>query len=150
MHWNITDQPPNSDRIWRNGIVARPSFVHKPPPPNVTNSPLSSRFSCNLPASKASSFLAVSQSHGCRLDRSSRNAQPFRVVIPIIANFPTEDDTFRTKKFDRGIKRTIYDYTRRDVPDSFALPKPLFDFSSSKWEKYAGAPGCSSTTPQSP
>jgi hypothetical protein len=34
---------------------------------------------------------------------------------------------------------TIYDYTRRDVSDSFELPKPLFVYFVSQLDKYAGA-----------
>jgi hypothetical protein len=36
-------------------------------------------------------------------------------------------------------QKTIYEYTRRDVPDSFELPKPLADFFLGQLDKYAGA-----------
>jgi Arc/MetJ-type ribon-helix-helix transcriptional regulator len=36
-------------------------------------------------------------------------------------------------------QKTIYEYTRRDVPDSFELPGPLVDFFLSQVDKYASA-----------
>jgi hypothetical protein len=29
MHWSITDQPPNSDRIWTQWKARPPSFSHR-------------------------------------------------------------------------------------------------------------------------
>ena len=63
---------------------------------------------------------------------------PIRIVIPTSQVFLTDADTFDTRKFDPWRQKTIYEYTRRDVPDSFVLPKPLFDFFIQQLEKYAG------------
>src|SRR5215831_13575563 len=38
-----------------------------------------------------------------------------------------------------GHQKTIFEYRRRDVPDSFELPKPLFDFFLQQIGKYGGA-----------
>jgi hypothetical protein len=46
---------------------------------------------------------------------------------------------FDTRKFDPWKQRTIYEYTRRDAPDSFEIPKPLFDFFLQQTDKYARA-----------
>jgi hypothetical protein len=47
---------------------------------------------------------------------------PIRIVIPTSQIFLTDADTFDTRKFDPWRQKTIYVYTRRDVPDSFVLP----------------------------
>ncbi len=64
---------------------------------------------------------------------------PIRVVVPTSQLSLEETDFFDTKKFDPWTQKTIYEYTRRDVPDSFELPKPLFDFFLEQVDKYAGA-----------
>jgi hypothetical protein len=46
---------------------------------------------------------------------------------------------FDTGKFDPWKQKTIYEYTRRDVPDSFELSKPLADFFLQQIDTYAGA-----------
>ena len=44
-----------------------------------------------------------------------------------------------TKKFDPWRQKVIYEYTRRDVPDSFEIPNGLFAFFLQQIDKYAGA-----------
>ena len=65
-------------------------------------------------------------------------AVALRVVTPTSQIFLTDTDTFDTRKLDPWRQKTIYEYTRRDVPDSFVLPKPLFDFFLQQLEKYGG------------
>jgi hypothetical protein len=62
-----------------------------------------------------------------------------RVVIPTSQIFLTENDTFDTHGFDPWRQKTIYEYARRDVPDSLELPGPLFDFFLAQVDKYGGA-----------
>jgi hypothetical protein len=66
-------------------------------------------------------------------------AAAVRVVVPTSQIFLDETDFFDTKKFDPWHQKTIYEYTRRDVSDSFELPKPLFDFFLEQVDKYGGA-----------
>jgi len=62
-----------------------------------------------------------------------------RVVVPTSQIFLTDSDTFDTKKFDPWRQKNIYEYTRRDAPDSSQIPKPLFDFFVQQTDKYGGA-----------
>jgi hypothetical protein len=62
-----------------------------------------------------------------------------RVVVPTSQTFLEEADSFDTKKFNPWRQKTIYEYTRRDVPDTFELPKPLVDFFLRQIDAYAGA-----------
>jgi hypothetical protein len=48
-------------------------------------------------------------------------------------------DTFDTRKFDPWRQKTIYEYTRRDVPDTFEIPKLLADFFLKQIDIYGGA-----------
>jgi hypothetical protein len=56
-----------------------------------------------------------------------------------LADFPRGDRFFRHKKFNPWRQKTIYEYTRRDVPDTFELPQPLVDFFLKQIDIYAGA-----------
>ncbi len=66
-------------------------------------------------------------------------ASPVRVVVPTTQIFLDENDFFGTKKFDPWKQKLIYEYKRRDVPDSFEIPKPLADFFLHQIDQYAGA-----------
>jgi hypothetical protein len=68
-----------------------------------------------------------------------QQAGSVRVVIPTTQIFLDEFDYWGTKKFDPWRQKAIYEYTRRDVPDSFEIPKPLFTFFVQQMDKYAGA-----------
>jgi hypothetical protein len=59
--------------------------------------------------------------------------------VPTSQIFLDESDFFDTKKFDPWSQKTIYEYTRRDVPDSIELPQPLFDFFVQQMDEYGGA-----------
>jgi hypothetical protein len=62
-----------------------------------------------------------------------------RVVVPTSQIFLEVTDSFGTKKFNPWHQKTIFEYKRRDVPDDFELPKPLFEFFLQQMDKYAGA-----------
>ena len=68
-----------------------------------------------------------------------RTGPVVRVVVPTTQIFLAEDDLFDTKKFNPWRQKTIYEYTRRDAPDTLELPKPLFDFFRQQVDKYGGA-----------
>jgi hypothetical protein len=83
--------------------------------------------------------LALPKPSGRRLVHHPANRPVIRVVIPTSQIFLTENDTFDTHKFDPWRQKTVYEYTRRDVPDSFELPQPIFEFFLSQLDKYGGA-----------
>jgi len=61
-----------------------------------------------------------------------------RVVVPTSQIFLGETDRFDTKKFDPWRQKTIYEYTRRDIPDTYELPLPFLSISSSRWTSMGG------------
>ncbi len=62
-----------------------------------------------------------------------------RVVVPTSQIFLTVNDSFATRKFNPWHQKKIFEYTRRDVADSFRLPRPLFNYFLAQMDKYAGA-----------
>ena len=141
MHWSVTDKPPNSDEVWRQWkSVTRPAFASKTATAECDELSALFAFLAERVGIKSVGLFWPYPNHTVAVwTVHPANAQPIRVVIPTSQIFLTEDDTFDTKKFDPWHQKTIYDYTRRDVPDSFELPKPLFDFFLSQLGKYAGA-----------
>ena len=62
-----------------------------------------------------------------------------RVVVPTSQIFLGVNDSFATRKFNPWHQKTIFEYKRRDAPDSLELPKPLFDYFLRQVDQYAGA-----------
>ena len=141
LHWTITDREPNSDEIWRQWKSARLSSL---------SAPTASAECDELSALYA--FLAVRAgvrdvglfwptfNHTVAVwVVHPANGPAVRVVVPTSQIFLDETDDFGTRKFDPWHQKSIHEYVRRDVPDSFELPKPLFDFFLLQVSKYAGA-----------
>jgi hypothetical protein len=141
MHWAITDQPPNSDRIWSQWkAVRRPS----PSEPTATAEcdELSALYAFLVERSgvKSVGLLWPTSNHTVAVWVLQPAMGPvIRVVVPTSQIFLEETDSFDTKKFDPWRQKTIYEYTRRDVPDAFELPKPLVDFFLKQIDIYGGA-----------
>lgn len=131
LHWSITDQPPNSDRIWQqwkaSGATAECDEL----------SALYA-FLAEREGVKSVGLLWPYPNHTVAVWVLRPAAGPV-IRIPTSQIFLTDSDTFDTRKFDPWRQKTIYEYTRRDAPDSCELPKPLFDFFLQQVDKYAGA-----------
>jgi hypothetical protein len=141
LHWTITNQPPNSDKIWRQWQSAgRPSAAT--PTAAAECDELSALYAflaeragvreVGLFWPAANHTVAVWVVHPA-------NHLPVRVVVPTSQIFLDVNDSLGTRKFDPWRQKTIYEYKRHDAPDSFDLPQPLFDFFLSQADKYAGA-----------
>lgn len=141
MHWTITDMPPNSDRIWKQWKDVKA----------ISPAAWSAYAECDE-LSALFSFL---------VDRAGvrtvglfwpypnhtvavwvvhpRNGKDVRVVVPTSQIFLDVQDSFGTRKFNPWHQKTIFEYKRRDVPDSFTLPKPVFEYFVRQVDRYAGA-----------
>jgi hypothetical protein len=141
LHWDITDQPPNSDRIWRQWQdVRQPSLLA----PTATAE-------CDELSALYSFLVARAGVEGVGLFWPTYNhtvavwelhpagVAAIRVVVPTSQIFLGMNDSFGTRKFNPWRQKTIHGYTRRDVADSFVIPRPLFDFFLAQVDKYAGA-----------
>jgi hypothetical protein len=141
MHWAITDQPPNSDRIWSQWKnVRKPSALESTATAECDELSALYAFLVERAGVKSVGLFWPAPNHTVAVWVVRPTTGPIvRVVVPTSQIFLEETDRFDTKKFDPWRQKTIYEYTRRDVPDSFELPKPLFDFFLQQIDKYAGA-----------
>jgi len=139
LHWAITDQPPHSDRIWQQlKNVNRPSPVESTATAECDELSALYAFLVGRSGVKGVGLFWLAPNHTVAVWVVHPATGPsVRVVVPTAQIFL--DDMFDTKKFNPWRQKTIYEYTRRDVPDSFELPKPLCDFFLQQVNKYAGA-----------
>ena len=141
LHWTITDQPPNSDRVWRQWKSAEaPAFAA--PTASAECDELSAlyAFLVGRAGVRGVGLFWPFPNHTVAvwvLHPVARSE--VRVVVPTSQIFLGVSDSFGTGKFNPWHQKMIYEYTRRDVPDSFELPKPLLDFFLLQVDKYAGA-----------
>jgi hypothetical protein len=141
MHWSITDQPPNSDRIWSQWkAVQRPTV--SVPTATAECDELSALYAFLV---ERAGVIGVglfwpAANHTVAVWMLKPTSGPvIRVVVPTSQIFLEETDTFDTRKFDPWRQKTIYEYTRRDVPGTFEVPKPLADFFLKQIDIYGGA-----------
>jgi len=141
MHWTITDQPPNSDRIWRQWKDLKKPFPELPTA-SAECDELSALYAFLVERAgvKSVGLFWPASNHTVAVWTVRPTAGPaIRVVVPTSQIFLEDTDTFDTKKFNPWRQKTIYEYTRRDVADDYELPEPLFDFFLRQIDKYAGA-----------
>jgi hypothetical protein len=141
LHWAITDQPPNSDRIWKQWKdVKRASVVESTATAECDELSALYAFLVERSGVKGVGLFWPAPNHTVAVWLVHPATGPVvRVVVPTSQIFLDENDMFDTRKFNPWHQKTIYEYTRRDVPDSFELPKPLFDFFLQQVDKYGGA-----------
>jgi hypothetical protein len=141
MHWSTTDQPPNSDRIWSQWkAVRRPSPSE--PTAIAECDELSALYAFLVERSgvKSVGLLWPTSNHTVAVWVLQPSTGPvIRVVVPTSQIFLEETDSFDTRKFDPWRQKTIYEYTRRDVPYTFEIPGPLADFFLKQMDIYGGA-----------
>lgn len=141
MHWTITNMPPNSDQVWRQWkVVQQVSPIT--PTASAECDELSALYAFLVERAGVTTVglfwpypnhtVAVWVVHPA-------SGEDVRVVVPTSQIFLTVNDSFATRKFNPWHQKTIYEYTRRDVPDTFQLPKPLFDYFLRQMGRYAGA-----------
>jgi hypothetical protein len=141
VHWSITDQPPNSDRVWSQWkAVTQPAFSTPTAIAECDELSALYAFLVERAGVKSVGLLWPTSNHTVAVWSLQPTGSPvIRVVVPTSQIFLEETDSFDTKKFDPWHQKTIYEYTRRDVPDTFELPKPLADFFLKQVNIYAGA-----------
>ena len=141
LHWSVTDQPPNSDRIWQQWKAGgRPSVLKSTATAECDELSALYAFFAEREGVKSVGLFWPYANHTVAVWVLRPTAGPvIRVVVPTSQIFLAESDTFDTRKFDPWRQKTIYEYTRRDAPDSYQFPKPLFDFFLQQVDKYAGA-----------
>jgi len=140
-HWTITNLEPVSDKIWQQWKrVINPSFIT--PTASAECDELSALYSFLVTRAgvKGVGLFWPTENHTVTVwvVHLAKGAD-IRVVVPTSQIFLKVTDSFDTRKFDPWHQTSIHEYTRRDVPDSFEIPKPGFDCFLRPVDKYAGA-----------
>ncbi len=139
--WAITDQPPNSERIWQQWKnVEKPSALESTATAECDELSALYAFLVERAGVKSVGLFWPAPNHTVAVWVVRLSTGPVvRVVVPTSQIFLDETDRFDTKKFNPWRQKTIYEYTRRDVSDTYELPKPLFNYFVQQMDKYAGA-----------
>ena len=141
LHWTITDRQPESDNIWRQWQSGSTPWFTRPTA-SAECDELSAlyAFLAGRAGVRGMGLLWPTTTHTVAVwVLRPKGAPPIRVVVPTSQIFLDVNDSFGTRKFDPWGQRSIHEYTRRDVPDSASVPKPLYDFFLQQVDKYAGA-----------
>jgi hypothetical protein len=141
MHWTITNMPPNSDQVWRQWKALR-SVSPQTPTASAECDELSALYAFLVERSGVRTvglFWPYPNHTVAVWVLRPTGGVEIRVVVPTSQVFLTVNDSFATRKFNPWHQKTIFEYKRRDTPDNFELPKPLFDFFLQQIDKYAGA-----------
>ena len=141
MHWTITNMPPNSDQVWRQWKQLQ-QVSPLVPTASAECDELSALYSFLVERAGVRTVglfwpypnhtVAVWVIH-------PSTGGEIRVVIPTSQVFLSVEDSFATRKFNPWNQKQIFEYRRHDVPDTFQLPKPLFDYFLEQIDRYAGA-----------
>ncbi|MGA2100747.1 MAG: hypothetical protein ABSG34_06555 [Candidatus Sulfotelmatobacter sp.] len=141
VHWTITNMPPNSDRVWSQWKTMRDVSLLSPTA-SAECDELSALYAFLVERAGVRSvglFWPYSNHTVAVWVIHPGNGAEVRVVVPTSQIFLGVNDSFGTRKFNPWHQKTIYEYKRRDAPDNFDLPDPLFKFFLRQIDKYAGA-----------
>jgi hypothetical protein len=141
LQWTITDLEPNSDKIWKQWGSVRNTAAWAPTAIAECDE-LSALFAflARRAGVEGVGLFWPYSNHTVAVWTINRTARPgVRVVVPTTQIFLEENDRFGTRKFDPWTQKNIYEYTRRDAPDTLVIPSPLFEFFLSQMDKYGGA-----------
>jgi hypothetical protein len=141
LHWTITNLPPNSDKIWQQWKgVERPSFITPTASAECDEFSALYAFLVERAGVRSVGLLWPYPNHTVAVWVLQPSRGPaVRVVVPTTQIFLDVTDSFGTRKFNPWKQKTIHEYTRRDVADSFVIPKPLFEFFLKQVDRYGGA-----------
>lgn len=119
LHWDITNEKPNSDQIWRQWKRAAPSDDAAPRPTATAEcDELSALFAFvarRLGVRHIGLFWPQWNHVVAVWTVQSEDESPVRIVVPTSQIFLGADDTLGTEGFDPWTQKTIFEYRRRDV-----------------------------------
>lgn len=140
LRWSITDLPPQSDQIWQQW---RGLQTPSPAAPTATAEcdELSAllAFLARSAGVREVGLLWPTSNHTVAAWTPIPGPGKLRVVVPTTQIFLSEKDRLGTRSFDPWKQKTIYEYTRHDVPNTFELPTPLTDFFLRQLDRFGGA-----------
>jgi hypothetical protein len=140
LGWTITDREPESDAVWRQWASFR-SFDPARPTAYAECDELSALFAFlgRGAGVRGLGLFWPASNHTVAVWAIPGKPKPIRMVVPTTQIFLGPDDRLGTARFDPWRQKSIFEYSRKDVPASHPLPAPLFDFFLRQVDRYAGA-----------
>jgi hypothetical protein len=142
LRWTITNREPVSDNIWKQWRIPSSNVSALKPTATAECDELSALYAFlgKRAGVRGIGLLWPTYNHTVAVwVISPPNARPVRIVVPATQIFLTENDFFGTRHFDPWKQKSIHEYSRVDIPDSFTIPQPLFDYFLRQIDRYAGA-----------
>jgi hypothetical protein len=144
LRWDITNEKPNSEQIWRQWTRAKvPSGEAVMPTAIAECDELSAVFAFlayRLGVRHVGLYWPTWNHVVAVWTVQSAEGTPVRIVVPTSQIFLTDDDSLGTHGFDPWSQRTIYEYRRRDVKGSHLLDAALARFFVEQARRYGGLP----------
>ncbi|HET6177028.1 MAG TPA: hypothetical protein VFE61_08865 [Candidatus Sulfotelmatobacter sp.] len=141
MHWTITNMLPNSDQVWRQWKTVK-AVSPVAPTAFAECDELSALYAFFVERAGVRSvglfWPYPNHTVAVWVVHPAKGAE-VRVVVPTSQNFLDVTDSFGTPKFNAWHQKTIFEYKRRDAPDTYEVPRPLYDFLLQQIDKYGGA-----------
>lgn len=144
LRWDITNEKPNSEQIWRQWKRAAVPNVEAAMPTAFAEcdelSALFAFFARQLGVRHVG-LLWPTWNHVVAVwTVQSEDGTPVRIVVPTSQIFLTDEDSLGTHGFDPWKQKTIYEYRRRDVKDSHVIDAALARFFVTQARRHAGRP----------
>lgn len=144
LRWDITNENPNSEQIWRQWKRAKvPEGEAVLPTAYAECDELSALFAflvARLGVRHVGLYWPTWNHVVAVWTVRSKDDEPVRIVVPTSQIFLTNDDSLGTTGFDPWSQKTIYEYRRRDVKGSHVVDAALARFFVVQARRYAGLP----------
>lgn len=132
LRWDITNEKPNSEQIWRQWKRAAPSDDDAPAPTAIAEcDELSALFAFvahKLGVRNVGLFWPQWNHVVAVWTVQSEDGSSVRIVVPTSQIFLGEDESLGTEQFDPWTQKTIFDYRRKDVKASHRIDVELARF----------------------
>lgn len=142
IHWKITNQQPNSDRIWAQWKKQNKKDYSKEITAIAECDEISALYAFllrKMGIRGVGLFWPTSNHTVAVWKLKDKNGREARIVAPTTQIYLKNQGMFGTKKFDPWKQPAIYDYRRNDVGDNYRIPVPLARFFVNQAEKYGSA-----------
>lgn len=142
IQWNITNQEPDSKRIWSQWQKRTTLPPYSEPTAIAECDEISALF-CFLAKKigiRNTGLLYPTWNHTVAVWFPKVDSKKeIRVIVPTTQIFLKPNDYFDTNKFEPWRRKTLWEYTPQDVPDTYTIPKLLAEHFLSQIDKYCGA-----------
>ncbi len=140
LRWAVTDQQPNSDKIWQQWKQqSNPQTKHATATAECDElSALFAVIARGLGVAEVGLFWPTSNHTVAVWKAKGNNGQEVRIVVPTSQIFLNNKATLGTKDFDPYQQKNIYNYTRQDVKSTDKIPAKLAEMMLMQLTVFAG------------